>query len=98
MGVARPRLAARADRRERHRVRGVERRVPRAGPADRRAARAAIDAGVLYALDAATGKTLWSSGRTITSFARGGLSAGSGQVYLVTYDNTLYTFGIPMEH
>ena len=53
---------------------------------------------MLYALDAATGKTLWSSGRTITSFARGGLSAGSGQVYLVTFDNTLYTFGIPMEH
>ena len=53
---------------------------------------------VLYALDGATGKTLWSSGRTITSFARGGLSAGSGQVYLVTFDNTLYAFGIPMEH
>jgi outer membrane protein assembly factor BamB len=53
---------------------------------------------VLYALDAATGKTLWSSGRTITSFARSGLTAGSGQVYVVTYDNTLYTFGIPMEH
>jgi hypothetical protein len=53
---------------------------------------------VLYALDGTTGKTLWSSGRTITSFARAGLSAGAGQVYLVTYDNTLYTFGIPMEH
>ncbi len=53
---------------------------------------------VLYALDGATGKTLWSSGQTITSFARARLSAGSGQVYLVTYDNTLYTFGIPMEH
>ena len=53
---------------------------------------------ILYALDGATGKMLWSSGRTITSFARGGLSAGSGQVYLVTYDNTLYAFGIPMEH
>ena len=32
------------------------------------------------------------------SFARGGLSAGSGQVYLVTFDNTLDAFGIPMEH
>jgi hypothetical protein len=53
---------------------------------------------VLYAFDGATGKTLWSSGRTITSFARAGLAAGSGQVYLVTFDNTLYTFGIPMEH
>jgi PQQ-like domain len=53
---------------------------------------------VLYVLDAATGKTLWSSATTITSFARGGLSAGGGQVYVVTYDNHLYAFGIPMEH
>ena len=53
---------------------------------------------VLYVLDAATGKTLWSSGTGITSFARGGLSAGGGQVYLVTYDNHLYAFGIPLEH
>jgi len=53
---------------------------------------------VLHVLDAATGKTLWSSGTTITSFARGELSAGGGQVYLVTYDNHLYAFGIPLEH
>ena len=52
----------------------------------------------LFALDAATGARLWSSGTTITSFARAGLSAGGGQVYLVTYDNTLYAFGIPLEH
>ena len=53
---------------------------------------------VLYALDGATGKELWSSGSSITSFARAGLAAGGGQVYLVTYDNTLYAFGIPLEH
>ena len=53
---------------------------------------------VLYVLDAATGKTMWSSGTKITSFARAGLSAGGGQVYLVTYDNHMYAFGIPMEH
>lgn len=53
---------------------------------------------VLYVLDAATGKTMWSSGTRITSFARGGISAGGGQVYLVTYDNHLYAFGIPLEH
>jgi len=53
---------------------------------------------VLYVLDGTTGKQLWSSGTTISSFARGGLSAGSGQVYVVTYDNHLYAFGIPMEH
>jgi len=53
---------------------------------------------VLYVLDTATGKPMWSSGTKITSFARGGLSAGGGQVYLVTYDNHLYAFGIPLEH
>jgi len=53
---------------------------------------------VLYVLDAATGRTMWSSGTKITSFARGGLSAGGGQVYVVTYDNHLYAFGIPLEH
>jgi hypothetical protein len=53
---------------------------------------------VLYALDPATGKELWNSGKSITSFARGGLAASAGQVYVVTYDNTLYAFGVPMEH
>ena len=54
---------------------------------------------VLYALDAVTGKELWSSGTTITSFVRGiGPSAGDGQVYVVTYDGTVYAFGIPIEH
>jgi outer membrane protein assembly factor BamB len=54
--------------------------------------------GVLYVLDGSTGKQLWTSGQTITSFARASMAAGSGQVYLVTYDNHLYAFGIPMEH
>jgi hypothetical protein len=53
---------------------------------------------VLYVLDGATGKEMWNSGKTITSFARAGLAAGGGTVYLVTYDNQLYAFGIPMEH
>ena len=53
---------------------------------------------VLYALDGDTGRQLWSSRTTVTSFARGGLSAAAGQIYLVTYDNHLYAFGIPMEH
>lgn len=53
---------------------------------------------VLYALDGATGKELWTSGTTITSSGRGvGPSAGDGQVYVVTADGTLYTFGMPME-
>lgn len=54
---------------------------------------------VIYALDGATGKELWNSGQTITSFARGGaLSGGMGQIYLTTYDGTIYAFGFPMEH
>ena len=54
---------------------------------------------VIYALDATTGKELWNSGTTITSFAHGGaISGGMGQIYLTTYDGTIYAFGFPMEH
>jgi outer membrane protein assembly factor BamB len=54
---------------------------------------------VLYALDAATGKELWSSGNQVTSFTHNGaLSIANGRVYFTTYDNTLYCFGIAMEH
>jgi hypothetical protein len=54
---------------------------------------------VIYLLDGATGKELWSSGSTITSFARGNaLSGGVGQFYLTAYDGTIYAFGFPMEH
>jgi outer membrane protein assembly factor BamB len=53
---------------------------------------------VLYVLDAPNGKTMWNSGKTITSFARAAVSAGGGQAYLVTYDNHVYAFGIPLEH
>ncbi len=50
---------------------------------------------VLYALDAFTGKELWNSGKTITSFSphSAGLAVSIGQVYVVTFDNTLYSFG-----
>jgi outer membrane protein assembly factor BamB len=57
-------------------------------------------AAVLYALDASTGKELWNSARTITSFARSGISAGGSngsQIFVTTYDNTLYSFGFPIE-
>jgi len=54
---------------------------------------------VLYALDAATGKELWSSGNQVSSFTHfAALSIANGRVYFTTYDNTLYCFGIPMEH
>jgi outer membrane protein assembly factor BamB len=54
---------------------------------------------VLYALDGASGKELWNSGRTVTSFVHGGgVSGGGSQVYLGTHDGTLYAFGFPIEH
>jgi outer membrane protein assembly factor BamB len=50
---------------------------------------------VLYALDAQTGKELWSSGDQIKSFAHfTGLSVANGRVYLGTFDSTLYSFGL----
>jgi outer membrane protein assembly factor BamB len=66
-------------------------------PAPERVSRSS--AAVLYALDGATGKTIWDSGTTIASFVHsGGLSGQAGQVYLETFDETLYAFGFPMEH
>jgi len=50
---------------------------------------------VLYALDGQTGKELWNSGDQITSFNHWtGLSVANGRVYIPTFDNTLYCFGI----
>ena len=49
----------------------------------------------LYALDAKTGKELWSSGDQITSFNHWtGLSVANGRVYIGTFDGNLYCFGI----
>ena len=54
---------------------------------------------VLYALDAQTGKELWSSGDSVGSFTHfAGMAVANGRVYFATFDNTLYSFGIPMEH
>lgn len=53
---------------------------------------------VLYALDGMTGTEYWNSGRTMTSFVHDVPPSGSdSQVYVVTYDGTLYAFGVPME-
>jgi hypothetical protein len=50
---------------------------------------------VLYALDARTGKELWSSGDQITSWNHfSGLSIANGRVYIGTFDGNLYCFGI----
>jgi outer membrane protein assembly factor BamB len=54
---------------------------------------------VLYALDSSTGKELWNSGASMTSFVHtGGLAAGGSRVYVSTYDGTQYAFGYPIEH
>jgi outer membrane protein assembly factor BamB len=52
---------------------------------------------VLYAIDAATGKDLWNSGRAITSAVRGSLAAGGGNVFVPGADGTLYAFGFDIE-
>ena len=50
---------------------------------------------VLYALDARTGKELWSSGDQINSWNHwSGLSIANGRVYIATFDGVLYCFGI----
>jgi outer membrane protein assembly factor BamB len=50
---------------------------------------------ILYALDAQTGKELWSSGDQIASWSHwGGLSIANGRVYINTFDGMQYCFGI----
>src|SRR6516165_5282801 len=49
----------------------------------------------LYALDAETGKELWSSGDQIAAWNHwSGLSVANGRVYIGTFDGILYCFGI----
>ena len=49
---------------------------------------------ILYALDALTGRELWSSGDQIASWNHfSGLSVANGRVYIGTYDGMLYCFG-----
>ncbi len=56
------------------------------------------DPAILYALDAATGKELYSSGTTVTSTVNSsGLALANGHVCFGTADNTLYCFGIPTD-
>jgi outer membrane protein assembly factor BamB len=62
---------------------GPGRRVPNS----RRAA--------LYALDAQTGKELWSSGNQIESWNHfSGLTVANGRAYVGTFDGVLYCFGV----
>ncbi|NUR54660.1 MAG: PQQ-binding-like beta-propeller repeat protein [Acidobacteria bacterium] len=50
---------------------------------------------VIYALDAQTGKELWSSGEQMHQWNHfSGITVVNGRVYLGTYDGTLYCFGV----
>jgi hypothetical protein len=51
-------------------------------------------AAVLHAYDGATGKRLWTSGKTLTTSASpGSLWSGLGQIYVGMQDGTLHAFG-----
>jgi outer membrane protein assembly factor BamB len=51
----------------------------------------------LYAFDAATGKQLFSSERAISGFSHfSGLAIANGHIYVVTFQNVLYSFGLGM--
>jgi outer membrane protein assembly factor BamB len=48
----------------------------------------------LHALDALTGKELYSSGNAVSGFARpGALAVANGRIYLTSQDNNVYCFG-----
>jgi outer membrane protein assembly factor BamB len=49
----------------------------------------------IFALDALTGRELWSSGDQIHQWNHfSGITVANGRVYLGTYDGTLYCFGV----
>ncbi len=49
----------------------------------------------LYAFDAETGKQLFSSQKTMSGFSHfTGLAIANGHIYVVTYENVLYSFGL----
>jgi outer membrane protein assembly factor BamB len=51
---------------------------------------------VLYALDVATGKEIYSSKDLIDSWNHyGGLALADGRLYVSTYDARVYAFGLP---
>ncbi len=55
-------------------------------------------AAMLYAFDAQSGRELWNSGKTMTSYVPpGNLWASNSQVHVGTYDGTVYAFGYVLE-
>jgi outer membrane protein assembly factor BamB len=56
---------------------------------------APVGNAVLYAFQADTGKQLFSSERAISGFSHfSGLAIANGHVYVVTFQNVLYSFGL----
>ncbi|MDE3180114.1 MAG: PQQ-binding-like beta-propeller repeat protein [Acidobacteriota bacterium] len=54
---------------------------------------------VLYALDAKTGKVLYQSGDTISTWTHfSGLAIEDGKVYVVDHGSTVYCFGLKADH
>ena len=50
---------------------------------------------ILYALDARTGKQLWSSGDTMAGWTHfSGLAIGDGKIFATTRDGAIYAFGL----
>jgi outer membrane protein assembly factor BamB len=50
---------------------------------------------ILYALDAHTGKQLWSSGDTMSGWTHfSGLAIGDGKIFATTRDGAVYAFGL----
>ena len=53
---------------------------------------------VLHALDAETGKELFSCAEVISSFTHfGGIFLSNGRIFVTSYDGTVYAFGIKNE-
>ena len=48
----------------------------------------------IYALDALTGKELWTSGEQMKGNHFSGITVVNGKIYLGTYEGTLYCFGV----
>ncbi len=58
-------------------------------------ASAPVGNATLYAFDAATGKELFSSQKAISGFSHfAGLAIANGHIYVVTFQNVLYSFGL----
>jgi outer membrane protein assembly factor BamB len=52
----------------------------------------------MYALDAATGKEMYSTGNQVTAPANlTGMTIANGRVFFTTTDGTLYGFGVHLE-